>query len=1035
MTTGVVCTVYVDGVRAADGSAGDDLSNPVVLDDLAVTWGRADTMAQPDPDTCSFDVMDAAGGTAFGDVYRTGRRVDVVATGETYPDPTVPTFINPGFDTATVTWTATDATATRSTTRVQTGTHSLAVKPTTGVGGSVLLAPGPFSAPGTDPDAWDAIPTTSPGQSWSSAISLLVPTGAAVAVRPVRFSGPYATAGTVLAPVQTVTGNGTWQTATYEATTQTAGAWIGVQLDIFPTGLAWDEMPPTLTWNGVDPTLQWDELGTVYVDDVTILAPGDGTGRGVLVFSGRITDLSAAWDDVVGGPVVRVTAAGFTADLQNRTIGGEPWTVESVDERAHRILELAGLPITIDIADTLDVILLSYRDVDAQGATGLLTEIATSVDGVLWPAVHQTIGAYLVLEDPSQRASLLQLVDVPGPPDAEAFGAVATVRTNLATNPRATALTVASGALGWLPRWFGSAPGAGTTTLVTGAADGPPGVSTYARKTWTVAPAGASDVGFAHTNSYSTTGTSTTGKAVTAGTTYTFSSYVRSSRAVAAAAAWGVRLVWRDAAGAFLSTVAGANTALPAGTWQRMSFVSTAPAGAAFVEVLSSNNANMTGIVAGDTLDGTALLMEAAAVVLPYFDGTTPAAGDFTYQWSGTADASTSIQRAPQIVGANAYGGPARWSSVVEHDGGARSWGFLPLVVTPQGLILTVPNVATGQTITATLRVKGAAGLLLQLQARTSTGGGINPPTLVTCTGAWETVTYSATAVAGTTLVGVQLVTRSPYAVGVPFYVDRAIVVVEPAPYTGPYFDGRTPDTELIVYAWTGAADASTSTQTTVQQHTIEIAPKDPDTGFNLSACQVLRDPVTWHQSVADLVTRVAVGWLVQGVDDDGLPTTTDSTVQVVDAGLEALYGTRRVQVSTQLQAADDATDVADRILARTSATDWRADGVTLDDDEIPAGPEGVALLLDLLDGTSRIGAPVVLGEMPSWTPAGASAGVYLEGGTYRFVGGRWVLELLISSAAGLGRSAAWDELDPAWTWNRWDPAITWNDLRGVAAP
>ena len=72
-------------------------------------------------------------------------------------------------------------------------------------------------------------------------------------------------------------------------------------------------------------------------------------------------------------------------------------------------------------------------------------------------------------------------------------------------------------------------------------------------------------------------------------------------------------------------------------------------------------------------------------------------------------------------------------------------------------------------------------------------------------------------------------------------------------------------------------------------------------------------------------MTRVAVGWLVQGVDDDGLPTTTEATEQVIDAPLEVEYGTRRVQVSTQLQDADDARDVADRILARTSVTDWRA--------------------------------------------------------------------------------------------------------------
>jgi hypothetical protein len=350
------------------------------------------------------------------------------------------------------------------------------------------------------------------------------------------------------------------------------------------------------------------------------------------------------------------------------------------------------------------------------------------------------------------------------------------------------------------------------------------------------------------------------------------------------------------------------------------------------------------------------------------------------------------------------------------------------------GFIWTVTPVAAGQWITAQINVKAPAGYVLSLSARTSTGGGAGG-VVHTCNGSWQVVTITAQAATAGSLVGVQLLNHLPaQSVGVPFYADALVVVVGPQTYTGPYFDGRTPDTSQIVYAWTGAADASTSTETTVQQHTIEIEQADPATGFDLSACQVLRDPVSWVQTVADVVTRVAVSWKVQGVDDDGLPTTTDSTVHEIDPGLEAIHGSRRVSVSTQLQAADDAIDVAQRILARTSPADWRAEGLTVDDDDIPGGTTGVALLLDLLDGTSRIGAPVVLGELPSWSPAGAMAGVYLEGGTYRFVGGRWVVELLVSSASGLGQSAQWDQLDPTWTWDQWDPAITWNDLRGVAA-
>jgi hypothetical protein len=630
VSTFVNCTVLVDGVRVADGSATDDPLAPNVLEDLSVTWGRSDTMSQPEPDSCSFEIMDQLGGDDVLGTFRTGRRVDVIARGDTYPDPSVPTFTNPGFETATVTWSTAGGTAARTTTRFATGTNSLQVIPTTpGVLATVILAPAPFEPDGTNPSAWDAIPTTAPGQTWSSTVSLWVPPGGYATVRSVLFSGPYLSTGAPAGTPRTIVGDGTWQTVTAEQPVQVADRWLGLQVMFDPQGRAWDEMPPAQTWDQVDPAWSWDDTGSLYVDNAQVTSPAAGTGRGVLVFSGRITDLSAAWDDSANCPVAQVTATGFTADLQNRIIGDEPWVVETVETRALRILGLAGLPITIDIDTSVADTLLSWRDVDAQGATGLLSEVAVSVDGVLWPAVHQTIGAYLRLEDPALRASLLQL----------------------------------------------------------------------------------------------------------------------------------------------------------------------------------------------------------------------------------------------DLVG---------------------------------GVIVVVQG--------------------------------------------------------------------------------------------------------------------------------------DPDIGFDLSACLILRDPVTWVQTVADVVTRASVGWLVQGLDDEGHPATTDATVYEIDAQLELEHGTRGVSVSTQLQSAADATNVAQRILSRTSPQGWRAEGLTIDDEDVDGTPEGVALVLDLLDGTSRIGAALVLGDLPAWTPAGASVGVYLEGGTYRFVGGRWVLELVVSAAGGLGRSAAWDELDPAWTWNQWDPGLTWNDLRGVAA-
>jgi len=638
MTTGITCTVLIDGQRAADGSPGDNPSEPAILSDLKVTWGRSDTMSQPGVDSCSFSVIDQAAGSsspglrAFNDQYRTGRRVDVLARGESYPEPSVPTFVNPGFELADQTWSASAGTAVRSSARKRTGSWALAVRAAGGSSAAVFLAPGPFQPAGTNPDAWDEIPTTSVGQTWQATTTLWLPPGATATIRAAVYSGPYASAASIAGTARTVIGDGSWQTISAEHTVQIADRWVGIHVELSPTGISWDQAPPALAWDAVDPTWTWDDVGTMYLDDVQVISPAEGTGRSVLVFAGRITDLSAGWDDSAGCPLIEVVASGFTADLDNRKVGDEPWTVESAEARARRILQLAGLPIDIDVDATIAPILLSWRDVDSQGATGLLQQVASSVDGVLWPAVHLSLGAYLRLEDPSLRASLLQLAE---------------------------------------------------------------------------------------------------------------------------------------------------------------------------------------------TADGT-------------------------------------------------------------------------------------------------------------------------------------------------------------------------IVIVQ----------------------------------------------SDPDAGLDLSACEILRDPVSWIQSVADVATRVSVGWQVQGLDDEGLPTTSEATVLLVDAGLEASMGTRAISASTQLQAEADAEDVGQRLLTRAAPSGWRAGGLTIDDEDVRPGIDGVAMLLTLLDGTSRIGLPLVLGELPDWSPTGESAGVYLEGGSYSFVEGRWVLELGVSaSGGGLGTSAAWDELDPSWTWNDWDPAITWNDLRGVSAP
>jgi hypothetical protein len=197
----------------------------------------------------------------------------------------------------------------------------------------------------------------------------------------------------------------------------------------------------------------------------------------------------------------------------------------------------------------------------------------------------------------------------------------------------------------------------------------------------------------------------------------------------------------------------------------------------------------------------------------------------------------------------------------------------------------------------------------------------------------------------------------------------------------------------------------------------------------------VLLGPVVWRQAVSDVSTRVAVTWQDQTLDDGGLPAPTERTNTVVDTQLELRLGTRRAAVSTLLTSSTDADAVAALILGRLHLQSWRVGGLVWQTGLSDMNPDQVGRTLDLLDGTRRLAAPILLTGLPPWAPGDApTAPLLLQGGTYTYENGQWTLELTTSSAASQGASLPWNSLDVGWAWNEFAPEVAWLDLVGVAA-
>jgi hypothetical protein len=206
----------------------------------------------------------------------------------------------------------------------------------------------------------------------------------------------------------------------------------------------------------------------------------------------------------------------------------------------------------------------------------------------------------------------------------------------------------------------------------------------------------------------------------------------------------------------------------------------------------------------------------------------------------------------------------------------------------------------------------------------------------------------------------------------------------------------------------------------------------DPDAAVRLSACDIPEDDVEWVQDSTDVATVVSVVWNEQTAPPAG---TIEHTETVKDELLGLMLGIRRTRITSKLASSAAAAALGSAVLYRTSDRGWRVAGLTWDTGLHPLSPDDVAAAFTLLDGTTRLGAALLITDLPAWSPAtNGNAPVFLEGGRYHYTAGDWVLELTTSTATTQGGSLTWDQLDPAWAWDQFDPTISWDSLRGVGA-
>lgn len=289
-----------------------------------------------------------------------------------------------------------------------------------------------------------------------------------------------------------------------------------------------------------------------------------------------------------------------------------------------------------------------------------------------------------------------------------------------------------------------------------------------------------------------------------------------------------LRFDFRNAANVSLGTVLGEIVTWgELGEWMTLECIGAeVPADTAHVRVLPLPNSSVWKPLAGTVIEMAEPLVEVGTVLGDFFDG--DSTGPYTYAWTGAVGGSTSEQRLYRATGqaASVSGEGGYFPYWAEGEAGVRYQRWRAIAGTPatsyriaRTSALSHADIVAGQTYTLLARMRLSGWTPRTLGVRLADDSLSTQPmaeVLISNVGSdWRDVRVTFTALedsAANTQVGLYVSLPNEPPVTEHGHFDLAHWAVIPGEYTGPYFDGDTPESlQAGFFSWDGAAHASTS--------------------------------------------------------------------------------------------------------------------------------------------------------------------------------------------------------------------------------
>lgn len=191
-----------------------------------------------------------------------------------------------------------------------------------------------------------------------------------------------------------------------------------------------------------------------------------------------------------------------------------------------------------------------------------------------------------------------------------------------------------------------------------------------------------------------------------------------------------------------------------------------------------------------------------------------------------------------------------------------------------------------------------------------------------------------------------------------------------------------------------------------------------------ISAASILRNGVTVDRDNADAASVARLTWQEPGVNEKGERTLTERTIVIKDEDAIARIGYRDISITTDLVDKKDAEAAASAFYRSHLPGSYTLPSLTVDT-SIRSELIDRKTLAAMLDATRRMGLPIRLTELPRWMAVPAALTAYLDGATYTYKKGRWVMNLCLTRSETTGQGLTWQQLPAALKWNQSQP-LTW---------